>query len=53
MNIYKQLALTTLAAIPACAMAQGSNHGLGGKDELAVCTRLEPHAQGKCTRRQA
>lgn len=32
MNIYKQLALTALAAIPACAMAQGTNHGLGGDD---------------------
>lgn len=32
MNIYKQIALTALAAIPACAMAQGTNHGLGGDD---------------------
>lgn len=32
MNISKKLALMALAAMPACAMGQGSNHGLGGDD---------------------
>ena len=32
MNNSLKLALITLAAIPACAMGQGANHGLGGDD---------------------